>query len=221
MKKLLVVLGLLVLVPGLALAQVGTSATTYYVDYYANNAGAASVYDQVVRIINVGTLGTPLTVPVGDICANIYVFDADQELQSCCAERLTPNELDAAFVGVQLTGINPGVCIPGAPACAGLPVTLTGVAPASGVIKIALTPDPTGAACDPRNALTGADATEGVVFGTHLQTTGGFVFVTETEKTPSILSAGEAGFLPQACSFAVYLGSGRGQCWSSVSTGLH
>jgi len=216
MKKLLVVVGLLVLVPSLASAQ-----GTYYVDYYANNAGAAAVYDQIVRIINVGTAGNPLTVPVGDICANIYVFDPDQEMQSCCAELLTPNELDSAFVGVQLTGINPGFCIPGAPACAGLPATLTGVAPSSGVIKIVLTPDPTGAACDPRNALTGADATEGVVFGTHLQTTGGFVFVTETEKLSSTLSASEATFLPQTCSFVVYLGSGRGQCYSTVSSGQH
>ena len=73
MKKLLVVLGLLVLVSSMSLAQV-TSAT-YYVDYYANNGGPAGVYDQIIRIINVGTLGTPLTSPVGGICANIYVFD--------------------------------------------------------------------------------------------------------------------------------------------------
>jgi hypothetical protein len=203
MKKLLVVLGLLVLVPGLAFAQ-----GSYYVDYYANNFGYAPdaevsySLDQIVRIINAGTQGNPLTVPRGDICANIYVFDADQEMIACCAERLTPNELDSAYVGKQLTSN-----------------TVTYVIPRSGVIKIALTPDPTGASCDPRNPLTGADAALGVVFGTHLQYETGYYYVTETEKRSSPLGPDEAAFLPQACSFAWYLGSGFGVCTSTVSSG--
>jgi len=200
MKKLLVVLGLLVLVPSLALAQ-----GTYYVDYFSNNAGPTGAFDQIIRIINVGTLGTPLTAPVcpatGCICANIYVFTADQEMVACCAEALTPNELDSAYVGRQLT-FN----------------TLTTAIPPSGVVKVVLTPEPTGG-CNPVSPLTGADATLGAVWGTHLQFTGGFVFVTETEKQTHTLSAGEAGFLPQACSFALYLGSGRGTCTSIVSSG--
>jgi len=198
MKKLLVVLGLLVLVPGLAFAQ-----GTYYVDYYANNNGPVGPYDQIVRIVNVGSLGTPLTSPVGDICANIYVFDPDQEMIACCAERLTPNELDSAFVGKDLT-FN----------------TLTTYIPPTGVVKIALTPPPTGG-CNPTAPLAGADATLGAVWGTHLNTTGGYTFLTETEKGHQTLGAGEAAFLPQACSFALYLGSGRGTCRSYVSTGQH
>jgi hypothetical protein len=50
------------------------------------------------------------------------------------------------------------------------------------------------------------------VFGTHIQVTGGASYVTETEKLPSPLSADEASFLPTACSFALYLGSGKGTC---------
>jgi len=197
MKKLLVVLGLLVLVPGLALAQ-----GTYYVDYYANNAGPAGVYDQIIRIVNVGQQGTPLdTYPKGDICANIYVFDPDQEMIACCAESLTPNELDAAYVGKDLT-FN----------------TLTTYIPPSGVVKIVLTPPPTGG-CDATAPLTGADATLGAVWGTHLQVPGPALFVTETEKQARTLSAGEAAFLPQACSFVLYLGSGKGTCTSEVSSG--
>ena len=200
MKKLLVVLGLLVLVSGLALAQ-GTSPT-YYVDYYANNAGPAGVYDQIIRIVNVGQQGTPLdTYPKGDICANIYVFDPDQELIACCAENLTPNELDSAYVGKDLT-FN----------------TLTTLIPPSGVVKIVLTPTPS-SGCNPTGPLTGADATLGSVWGTHLQVPGAALFVTETEKQPRPLGAGEAAFLPEACSFALYLGSGRGYCRSHVSTG--
>ena len=201
MKKLLVVLGLLVLVPGLAFAQ-----GTYYVDYYANNAGPAGVYDQIIRIVNVGTLGTPLTAPVcpatGCICANIYVFDPDQEMIACCAESLTPNELDAAYVGKDLT-FN----------------TLTTYIPPSGVVKIVLTPNPSGS-CNPTNPLTGADTGLAAVWGTHLQVPGAALFLTETEKLPRTLSSAEAGFLPQACSFALYLGSGRGTCRSHISTGL-
>jgi hypothetical protein len=206
MKKLLVVLGLFVLVPGLVFAQVSTGGT-YYVDYYANNAGPApddspiSAFDQIIRIVNVGTLGTPLTAPVGDICANIYVFDPDQEMIACCAEPITPNELDSAYVGKNLT-YN----------------TLTTYVPPSGVVKVVLTPSPTGH-CDPTAPLNGADATLGAMWGTHLQRTGGYIFLTETEKHQQTLSAGEAGFLPQACSFVLYLGSGRGTCRSVVSSG--
>jgi hypothetical protein len=204
MKKLLVVLGLLVLASCMALAQV--TAATYYVDYYANNAGPAGTFDQIIRIVNVGSLGTPLTWPArGGICANIYVFDPDQEMIACCSEPISPNELDSAYVGKDLT-FN----------------TLTTFIPNSGVVKITLTPNPGGAfsTCQPTNPVTASDATLAAVWGTHLQEPGGnTLFVTETEKHHQNLGADEAAFLPQACSFVLYLGSGRGTCRSRVSTG--
>lgn len=189
MKNLLVVLGLLVLLPGAAFAQ-----ASYFVDYYSNNAGPVpGAPDQLVRIINVGVGGTPLTSPTGDICADIYVFDNNQELIACCDEGITPNELDSASVGNQLTS-NP----------------VTPVVPPAGVIKIAITPGPCG------TPLAEANASLAVVFATHLQVTGGRTFVTETEILPSPLSTAEAAFLPQACGFAQYLGSGKGICTSST-----
>jgi hypothetical protein len=196
MKKLLVVLGLLVLASGVASAQ-----ASYFVDYYANNAGPVpgSAY-QLIRIINVGTGGTPLTVPRGNICASIYVFDNNQEMIACCGCILTPNELATASVGTQLTN-NP----------------VTSVVPTAGVIKIATTQTTT--ACDPRTALdAGASTTNAQVFGTHLQVTGtpAATFVTETEKLSSLLGTEEQGFLEQACSFARYLGSGKGTCSCTV-----
>ena len=202
MKKLLIVLGLLALLPGAALAQ----DASYYVDYFANNPGPVpGAADQVLRIINVGEGGTPLTSPVGDICANIYVFNNDQELTACCAERITANELDSASVANQLTN-NP----------------VTSVVPPAGVIKVVTTLAGTGT-CSPTSFSGAADATQAVVFGTHLQVTGGATFVTETEKLSSPLAttdpsgaSGEAGFLQQACAFAIYLGSGKGTCSSSV-----
>jgi hypothetical protein len=191
MKKLLVVLGLLVLVPAMALAQ-----GTYYVDYYANNDGPEpGEPDQIIRIINVGTLGTPLTSPVGDICANVYVFDANQEMIACCAARITPNELASAYVASQLTAF-----------------PLTAVVPESGVVKVVLVPPP-GANCNPTLSTTTPDASLGVVWGTHLQFPLGEpaenspFFVTETQKAPSTLSSAEESFLQSACSFTLYLGS--------------
>ena len=201
MKKLLVVLGVLAL-----LLPVAAPAQTYYVDYFSNNFTAPE--DGVIRIVNVGQGGNPLTTPVGDICANIYVFDADQEMAACCAERLTPNELDSADVFLQLTSN-----------------TLTPALLNAGVIKVVLTPVPTGG-CSPTTAFSAPDATLASVWGTHPQRNlivaapGGtisFPFLTETEKQPRPLSASEQGFLPQACSFALYLGSGFGTCSSTVS----
>jgi len=187
MKKLFVVLGLLVLVPAMALAQ-----GSYFVDYYSNNIDHG--YDQVIRIINVGTLGTPLTSPVGDICANVYVFDANQELLACCAARLTPNELAAAAVNRDLTSN-----------------TVTTVVPPSGVVKIVLA-QPPGPSCTPTTIGATPDAGLGAAFGTHLQKEGNNLFVTETQKQPSTLSSQEQGFLQLACSFALYIGSGQGTC---------
>jgi hypothetical protein len=197
MRKLLVVLGVLVLMSSAAFAQ-----GSYFVDYYSNNGvgpvGVAPV-DQVLRIVNVGVNGTPLTSPVGDICANVYAFDNTQEMVTCCACRITPNEFAQAYVLAQLVNIR---------------ITVTPVQPVFGVIKVATTPA-TGS-CDPTAALTGADASLARVFGTHKQVTGGATFVTEAEKRSSPLSSAEAGFLPLACSFARYLGSGFGVCSCTV-----
>ncbi len=200
MKKLFVVLGLLALVPCMALAQ-----GSYYVDYYSNNFDHG--YDQSIRIINVGTLGTPMTSPgVGDICANVYVFDANQEMLACCAARLTPNELATANVHQQLTNN-----------------TVTTIVPPSGVIKIVLAQLP-GGPCTATTIGATPDAGLGVVFGTHLQRENAGagltqiqnLFVTETQKWPSTLSSEEQGFLQLACSFALYIGSGQGTCQITV-----
>jgi hypothetical protein len=188
MKKLLVVLGVLVLMSGAAFAQ-----ATYFVDYYSNNVGPVTgAADQWIRIINVGVGGTPIS-GTGDICANVYVFDNTQEMATCCACRITPDEYASARVGTQLTNNS-----------------LTGVIPAFGVIKVVTTP--AAGTCSPTAPLTGASTDLAQVFGTHLQVTGGATFVTETEKLSSPLSAAAAGFLPQACSFVRYLGSGFGVC---------
>ena len=220
MKKLLVVVGLLLLMSTVPAFAQGN----YFVDYYSNNINPLAA-DQVIRAINTGVFGTPLTslgqngaTPgTGDICENVYVFDNNQEMISCCACRLTPDELSSAAVGAQLTNH-----------------ALTGTAPVAGVVKLVFSlpqtyNGPTGCRAETAifNFITLADSSA-AVFGTHLQaeppSSPSSLFVTETEKLPQILSGtiggdGEASFLPNACSFVRYLGSGApGTC--SCSAGL-
>jgi len=190
MKTLRVVLGLLVLVPGLALAQ--DSAGTYYIEYFANNAGLRGP-DAGAKIINVGKLGSPITSPVGDICLNFYVFDANQEMSECCARRLTPNEL---FQG----SITRGTSNP-----------VNGVVPSSGVVKIVFVPATT-AGCNPTAFVGTPDASLAAVSKPNLQVVGGVTFVTETTLPQLTLSAVEAESLQDTCFFVLELGSGKGNC---------
>ena len=203
MKKLLVVLGLLLLVSALP-----TFAQSYYVDYYSNNINPLAA-DQVIRAINVGAAGTPMTSPTGDICQYVYVFDNNQEMIACCGCQLTPNELSSAAVGAQLTNH-----------------ALTGTAPVAGVVKIAFAlaaRQPAGCKAETAN-LGVANAALAAVFGTHLQaeppSSPTALFVTETNKLPQTLGEAEAAFLPQACSFVRYLGSGLpGTCTCDAGLG--
>ncbi|HEX7423741.1 MAG TPA: hypothetical protein VF311_07625, partial [Terriglobales bacterium] len=134
----------------------------------------------------------------GDVCANIYVFDANQEMVECCSCRITPNGLRTISVANNLTN-NP----------------LTSVVSVNGAIKIVETSG--SASC---NAANGGAALANLVdtvvgWGTHLQTSGGTAagtFITETNLQVAALSAGELAFLPQACQFAKYLGSNKGIC---------
>lgn len=195
MKKPLLVFALTLLVPGMVLAA-DPSAPTYLASRYSNNAGAASPADQVVRLVNVGQLGTPMTSPVGDVCANIYVFDNNQEMIACCSCRLTPNELATASVGRQLTN-NP----------------LTSVVPAAGVIKIL--PIIAGPTCSPVAPFATPDGSLLTGFATRVESTGGATYITETVLPNTALGSDEAAFLSNACLFVQYLGSGKGSCGCS------
>ena len=122
---------------------------------------------------------------------------------SCCSCRLTPNELASASVGTQLTNN-----------------TVTSVVPTFGVVKILVkdaykTCDPT-AGADINDSLSLERGAGVVGFATHLQVTGGATFVTETNIPTASLGWDEREFLPTACAFAHYLGSGKGTCSCTV-----
>ncbi len=188
MKKLFIFFALLALAAIPSLAQ-GPVTGPYLVSYFSNNTAPAADDSQAIRLVNFGAGGTPLTSPVGDVCANIYVFDANQEMVECCSCRITPNGLIRTTVGA-LTS-NP----------------VTGVIPVNGDIKILSTAANGAATCTPLTLNAGLiDSTVG--FATHVQ----LGFPTEHQIPPAALSSGEQGFLPQACQFARYLGSGKGIC---------
>ncbi len=206
MKKLLVLVAALLAVPAL-FAQGSVPASAYLVAEYSNNANPA-VADANIHLINVGTLGTPMTEPgAGNVCANIYVFDNFQEMIACCSCFITPNERVSASVGRDLTG-NP----------------LTAALPMSGVIKIVATAANPGSFCTNSAARPfDGNYAPGALVGyfTELETTSTGTYLVGHEMQQANLnttlptpSTSEAAFLAQTCQFIQYIGSGFGICAS-------
>ncbi len=174
----------------LASVCVAQQNNVYQFSYYSNRNNAAGA-DQTVRIINPGTQGTPITSGHGTICADLYVFDATQEMIECCSCKITANGLAELSILHDLTQ-NP----------------LTGFpAPNSGVIKLV---------ADNRqncNEAAPTPITQLGAWASHVQqpVLGTFI-TTEDQFIGAPLTDTELGFLGQACSFVQYLGSGKGVC---------
>jgi hypothetical protein len=180
------VIGLLVLglSAGTAMAQ-----DVYKLNYFSNNAAPAP--DATVRIDNPG-------LTYGNLCAMIYVFDADQQLSECCGCVETHNGLRTLSVRRDLTS-NP----------------LTGIVSTNGVIKI-VSAAVNNSPCD---ASTNVKPTPNLrAWGTHIQNPVGAAYpITETEFSDSTLGATELANLQAQCAFIGILGSGHGIC--SCGTG--
>ena len=181
----LAIAGLITIGAGLASAQtIGSSTDVYKVNYFANNVAAAP--DATVRIDNPG-------YTYGNLCAMIYVFDADQQLTECCGCVETHNGLRTLSVKRDLTA-NP----------------LTGVVSTTGVIKV-VSAAVNNAPCDPTvNVSPKANLR---VWVTHIQNVVGTAYpITETESSDSTLGATELANLQAQCAFIGILGSGHGMC---------
>ena len=169
---------------GIAMAQ-----DVYKLNYFSNNAAPAP--DATVRIDNPG-------LTYGNLCAMIYVFDADQQLSECCGCVETHNGLRTLSVRNDLTS-NP----------------LTGRVSTNGVIKVvssAINNSP----CDPTSNVSPKANLR--AWGTHIQNPVGAAFpITETESSDSTLGATELANLQAQCAFINILGSGQGVC--SCGTG--
>jgi hypothetical protein len=151
--------------------------------------------DETVHIVNPGVQSTTTSTP--DMCANIYVFDASQELEECCSCDITANGTLRLSVSGSLTN-NPG----------------NGVAFTSGTIAVVPGTLPAGGSCDPSNPAPAAGLK---VWGTHLapgvNRTGAVnAAVVETEAIDATLTGGEETDMASICAVIMTNDSGTGIC---------
>lgn len=182
----LVTLSLLTMGLGVASAQ-----DVFKINYFSNAntnqvPGIVPAPDATVRIDNPGVTG-------GNLCAMIYVFAFDQQLSECCGCVETPNGLQTLSVNYNLNA-NP----------------LTGVKPASGVIKV-VSAAVNNSPCDPTGNVTPTPNLR--VWATHIQNRVGSAYpITETESSDATLGATELANIQAECFFIGILGSGHGIC---------
>lgn len=174
----------LALCAGTVMAQTAPPADTLKVDYFSN-ANTTGAPDGTLRLDNPGTAP-------GNVCANIFVFDSDQELSECCSCELTPDGLRTLSVNTDLTG-NP---------LTGSSSTLN-----TGVVKIVSTTLTAGACPLPTN-LNPIPALR--AWGTHIQKVN--FDETETGSQDATLSTSEVTRLKAECNAIRLDGSGAGVC---------
>jgi hypothetical protein len=184
------------LAAGIASAQEDFYYLTYYSDALLAPAGAPS---GTVHIVNPGTAltkinanGRPLN---GNLCADVYVLNNDQQVVECCGCILTPDSERTINIDVNLLGNpdNPGL------------VTNDGV-----IKTISATPDP---GCDPsgdRGAVKPVPSLR--LWATHIQTRPTGFAETEEEFETAPLSSNELLNLENQCSAIFTSGSGPGVC---------
>jgi len=194
MLKLLVVLSATLLLSAAAFAQVPPDV--YQVGYAAN----LNIGDSIVNITNAGSEGG--FEPSGNICANVYVFDPDQQLIACCACPLTPNHLKNLSVKNDL-----------------ISNTLTPGVPTSVTVAIAATK---GGTCNaalgnifgtPPQGVSAAAGLRAWFVTIHQGPTGDYN-TTENEFSPAPISPTQGQKLLQYCGFIQANGSGFGICRS-------
>jgi hypothetical protein len=190
MKQLCRILPILVIaLVVLGLSSLAMAQDVYKLNYFSNNVAGAP--DATVRIDNPG-------LTYGNLCAMIYVFDADQQLSECCGCVETHNGLRTLSVKRDLTS-NP----------------LTGRVSTNGVIKI-VSAAVNNSPCDPSSNVSPKANLR--AWGTHIQNPVGAAYpITETEFSDSTLGATELANLQAQCAFVNILGSGQGIC--SCGTG--
>jgi len=149
---------------------------------YFSNANTAGAPDGTVRISNPGS-------PVGNLCAQIYVFDPFQEMSECCACEVTPDGLRTLSVNTDITG-NP----------------LTGVALQTGSVSIVSGIVPSNGVCNPLNPIVAPTLR---AWGTHIQN--GNFSITETEYSDRQLGVYNDNLLLECYAIALD-GSGHGVC---------
>ncbi len=186
-------------------------------EYQFRYAANLNVGESYIDITNTGTSGAPLLGPglgaaSGNLCVNVYAFDASEELVSCCSCLVTPDQTVNLGVVSNLTSKTP-----------------TGVVPTSVTVK--LVPTLAGAngsgsasACNNSAAnVTSANLTNGLAaYGTtlHPTPTAGSYATTETRFGQGTLSLGELASITGRCASIIGNASGFGICSSCRSGAL-
>jgi len=171
---------------------------TYQVNYYSN-ALTSEAPDGTVHIVNPGTAVTKLNSdgkPVnGDLCAEIYVLNNDEQEVECCGCRLTPDSERTLSIDKNLLGN---------------PINVKIVTP-DGVMKIVSAPVPTTGICRPDKE--GVKPVAGLrAWATHIQSVSESFAETEEEFEAAPLSDNELFWLQNQCSSIFTNGSGHGRC---------
>ncbi len=160
------------------------------VSYFSN--AHTKFADATVRLTNPGITGS-------NLCAEVYVFDQDQQLTECCGCMLTPDGLQTLSVNTDLTG-NP----------------LTGVPSINGVLKVVPADALSNPSCDP-TAITPTASLSAWSTNIQARSTSSFA-MTETSFLLTPLGDDELAALQNQCSFAASLGSGQGVCSCGAGT---
>ena len=231
LRKILIALGIVAMAATTVFAQPGAIPApvnpgvlidAYQINFLASPQGGGTPVG-VIDITNDGQLGAdafgPLSGTTGRICANVYVFTADEQESECCSCLVTPNAL-VHLSAADLTG-NPG----------------NGVTPTLGVVvKLLATIPGTSATAPGSNAgpFTGSSCNAAFPFATvnlapgmrawevsnHTFGTPAVSGVSKTAFLPALLSPGELTKLTNLCQFLSGNQSGAGLCKACSLGGL-
>lgn len=160
---------------------------------YFSNAHTVGAPDGTLLVNNSGGTG-------GSLCADIFVFDANEEMSECCSCTVTPDGLLTLSVNIDVTG-NP----------------LGSGFLSRGVITI-IPAAQTGGVCPLPTAITGVPPDMNAWL-THIQTsTGGFNITEAGVGSQTIeLSAEDLTTFEGQCAAVTSLGSGTGVCSNSAA----
>jgi uncharacterized protein YjdB len=155
------------------------------VSYFNLTHAKESGFDDTIRLTNPGVTG-------GDVCAMVYVFDRNQEMNECCGCTISDSGLLTLSLINDLTSN-----------------TLTGKKPVAGVIEIVPSNLGPNGQCN-----AGSLAPNGAVlgWGTNVQTSQSGYQITEETFAQTTLGTTEAAVLANECGMMQTLGSGRGVC---------
>jgi hypothetical protein len=169
----------------------GAPAGSFLIRYAAN----LNIGDSFIDITNAGTTVDPTTGASSNLCVNVFTFDTQEELISCCACLVTPNALQSISVQNSLIN-NP----------------LTPAVPSAAVVKLVASVP-----------VTGALAQGILAWGTtlHSNTSSSSSYgLTETPFSPSTLSRAELSHITSTCGFIQANGSKFGICGGCNGGGL-